>query len=326
MNFNQETPCPRILFCSLSSKFALYKEVLRGAQLFSQKATVVGCDCDVNCEAASLVDEFIKFPHLSELTGEKLLEILTVHKITHVLPTRDAELPFWASHKNMLSQNGINVWVSNSSFVQNCNDKLAFSENWKDANVSAIQSFTKPCASTADLWVAKARYGSGAKNLHLGITYNEALELSNEYMGLLIFQPFVDGQEFTVEAWINRANESYGPLLRWRKKVVNGESHETTVFKNEEYENLLNSIFLHLPGGYGHCVAQVLVDSKGKLHLIEINPRLGGASPLALRAGINSITWHLMEDYGHSEAIPGFPSISYGMSLSKTGINVSITQ
>ena len=124
---------------------------------------------------------------------------------------------------------------------------------------------------------------------------------------------------------LSRKNKVHGPILRWRHKVVNGESHETSVFRNKKYEELLSSVFLQSPGAYGHCLAQVLVDPKGRLHLIEINPRLGGASPLALRAGLQSIAWHLMEDFGHAEKIPNMPSFVEGMSLSKKGLDVTIT-
>ncbi len=41
----------------------------------------------------------------------------------------------------------------------------------------------------------------------------------------------------------------------------------------------------NIPGLYGHCLTQVLIDRDGVPYVIEINPRFGGASPLSLHAG-----------------------------------------
>ena len=43
-----------------------------------------------------------------------------------------------------------------------------------------------------------------------------------------------------------------------------------------------------IQGLRGHVMAQVIVDNSDNLHLVEINPRLGGATPYLL-AGLSSI-------------------------------------
>ena len=61
------------------------------------------------------------------------------------------------------------------------------------------------------------------------------------------------------------------------------------------------------------------MDRDEKLYLVEINPRLGGASPLALYAGLNSVAWHLMEEAGCASDIPMHSHFPEGMSLTKKG-------
>jgi len=68
----------------------------------------------------------------------------------------------------------------------------------------------------------------------------------------------------------------------------------------------------------------VVVDSEQNLHLVEINPRLGGASPLALAAGLSSIEWFLLESEDRGEEIPKFPSISKELRLKKDNGRVQI--
>ena len=57
----------------------------------------------------------------------------------------------------------------------------------------------------------------------------------------------------------------------------------------------------------GHALAQVIVDKDEDLHFVEINARLGGASPLSLVSGLNSIEWFLRESAGEDmEKTPFF--------------------
>ena len=151
----------------------------------------------------------------------------------------------------------------------------------------------------------------------LDLDYQEACNIASSSKDGFIFQPFVSGREFSAEAWISKEGRCYGPLLRWRNKVVEGESHQSTVFRNPEWEDRLRDVFLHRPGLFGHCLAQVIVEEDGKLNLVEINPRLGGASPLALRAGLTSISWHLLEEEKSLKVIPEYPNFRDGLFLEK---------
>ena len=85
-------------------------------------------------------------------------------------------------------------------------------------------------------------------------------------------------------------------------------------------------MFEKIRGLQGQCLAQIIVDEDCKLHLIEINPRLGGASPLSLEAGLNSIGWFLNESNGASQKIPKNPAIRDGLRLKKKNGVVTITE
>lgn len=308
---------PRILFSSLSAKLALYHEVARDARHFCSDAKVVACDSDPNCAASREVDHFIPLPKISELTDEKLIEICKLHQISHVLPTRDGELLFWAQRKELLAQHNIQVWVSNEECIELCNDKLSFYQSWGNCTIQAIPTYETPPDNQASRWAVKPRLGSGGKMIKLDLDYQDACNIALSSTGAFIFQPFVTGREFSAEVWISKEGRCYGPLLRWRNKVVEGESHQSTVFRNPVWEDRVRDVFLHRPGFFGHCLAQVLVEEDGTLNLVEINPRLGGASPLALRAGLSSISWHLLEEEKNLEVIPKYPQFRDGLFLEK---------
>ena len=308
---------PRILFSSLSAKLALYHEVARDAQHFHRDAKVIACDSDPNCAASRDVEFFIPLPKISELTDEDLIEICKLHEISHVLPTRDGELLFWAQRKEFLAQHNVQVWVSNEECIQLCNDKLSFYESWKSCPIPAIPTYETLPDNQVSRWVVKPRFGSGGEMNKLDLNYHEACNIASSFKYESIFQPFVSGREFSAEAWVSKEGRCYGPLLRWRNKVVNGESHQSTVFRNLDWEERVRNVFLHRPGLFGHCLAQVLVQEDGALNLVEINPRLGGASPLALRAGLSSISWNLLQDAMSLEVIPEYPQFRDGLFLEK---------
>lgn len=310
---------PRILFPSLSAKIGLYRAVLKQALLYNSASTVVGVDSNPHCPASDSVDEFSTFPALTELSDAQMVKELKILGITHVLPTRDAELSFWSEKSRMLLSHGIKVWVSDLGYINCCLDKLNFYESWRDASIRPIQTKAEiEQGTTIQSWVVKERFGSASRGIGLGLSTEGALGHSTT-LTRPIFQPFVRGREFTAETWVSKNKKCHGVLLRWRTQVIDGESHETEVFKNPVWEKLLSEVFLHIDGARGHLLAQVLVDDEGDLHLIEINPRLGGASPLSLAAGLNSIEWSLQEEAGTVESIPMFPEFKIGMKLIKRG-------
>jgi carbamoyl-phosphate synthase large subunit len=49
---------------------------------------------------------------------------------------------------------------------------------------------------------------------------------------------------------------------------------------------------------YGHAVIQLIEEPTGELHIIECNPRFGGASTASLAKGLQSFCWFLLEAEG----------------------------
>ncbi|MDG1132186.1 MAG: ATP-grasp domain-containing protein [Opitutales bacterium] len=312
----------RVLFSSLSGKIALFEEVVRDVKSHNSDSVVIGADCNPDCSGAAQVEHFITMPRLDKLSDKDLVQLCVENQITHVLPTRDGELNFWATRRHLLTNIGVTPWVSGESFIKSCEDKIDFCQKWKDSAIPSIPTFDKIKSSMAKSWVVKERKGSASRKIGLNLSAERAAEISKDLIDP-IFQPFIEGKEFSAETWVSHINKCHGVLLRWRDKVVNGESHHTTVFRNSIWEAKLKKVFEHQSGARGHCLAQVLVDSSGGLHLIEINPRLGGASPLAFRAGLHSVKWHLLEEVNKFNQANQPPVFTSGLYLKKEDGKVS---
>ena len=316
---------PVLLFSSLCSKVALYQSVLEQALKFNPKSKVIGVDSDKTCPGAHAIENFAYMPKLAELDQNMLLEYCKKKSISHIIPTRDGELSYWAEHQQKLEKNGIHTMNSSIEAIDFCSDKLRFYKDWTFSTM--INSIPTELECSSD-WqngiVVKERIDSGSRSVGLNLSRNEAIEHSKN-LTQPIFQPMIKGRELSAETWIDQNGKSHGVLLRWRMEVVNGESHHTSTFHDARLSGELIKIFEQIPGLRGHCLAQLMIQSEDSPWIIEINPRLGGASPIAPHAGMESILWFLLEGCGRNSEIPLDPDLRAGITLTKKGLEVCIS-
>ncbi|MDA8775790.1 ATP-grasp domain-containing protein [Opitutales bacterium] len=278
----------------------------------------MGADSDKSCIGSEKVQQFSTIPPIDELNRESLLHFCKKNNVQFVVPTRDGELPFWAEHQDFLLSNQIGVMISTQSAVQICEDKYLFAKHLEKAPVRAIQTSLSSTTLPAeyDRFVAKERTGTASSSIGINLRQGE-LQKHSQKLKEPVFQPQINGREFSAETWIDKNNRCHGVILRWRTLVVNGESHKSITFKNSEWEEKLIATFNRIEGLRGHILAQVIVDQHDKLHLVEINPRLGGASPLALASGLHSVKWAILEFLELSNQIPLEPVFKNGLQLIK---------
>jgi carbamoyl-phosphate synthase large subunit len=314
-----------LLFSSLSAKIALFQSVANQTQLIVPNCRIVGADSDIHCIGAKQIEHFAYMPFIKDLNQDILLEFCKEKKIQFVIPTRDGELYFWAMHQEFLLENQIGVMISASSAIALCEDKYAFFNHLKNAPVPSIKTALSldSLAASCNRFVVKERIGSASRSIGLNLKKEEA-EVHLTCLQDPIFQPQINGREFSAESWIDQEGKPHGIVLRWRICVVDGESHETKTFKNPDWSKKILKTIGMIKGLKGHILAQIIVDEHDCLHLVEINPRLGGASPLSLAAGLESIKWSLLEFSGHSNQIPEYPVIKEGLHLSKQNLDINI--
>ena len=314
-----------VLFSSLSAKIALYESVKNEVATISPSIGLLGADSDKSCIGSRKVENFTNIPPIDKLNRESLLHFCKKNKIQFVVPTRDGELPFWAEHQDFLFSNQIGVMISTQSAVHICEDKYLFAKHLEKAPVPAIQTSLSSTKLPAqyDRFVAKERTGAASSSIGINLRQGE-LHTHSQKLKEPVFQPQINGREFSAETWIDKNNRCHGVVLRWRTLVVKGESHKSIIFKNSEWEENLIATFNRVEGLRGHILAQVMVDQNDKLHLIEINPRLGGASPLALASGLHSVKWSILEFLELSNQIPLEPVFKDRLQLIKKNGNVRI--
>ncbi len=297
----EETVSPTsngILISSVSKKVPLIQTVRDAVNKMGADIELVGGDLDANCIGGHFVDRFWPMPPIRELSVEQLVRYCKEHRIRHIIPTRDGELDYYASHRTTLAAEGISVMVSDREAIGRCLDKLIFYECASQWGFPAIPTSERLQDLPGERFVVKERFGAGAKGNGINLS---RLEAEHHAQTLLnpIFQPYVEGYEVSADLYMDREGACKGVVLRTRDETAYGESQVTTTFRNESLERMIGELAAKL-GLYGHAVIQFIVDRSGKCHMIECNPRLGGASRLSLAYGLDSLYWFLLESQGVS--------------------------
>jgi len=299
----ERRPEPAVLVTSASRKVPLIRSLGEAAARSGRPLRVVAADSDEMCIARHFADGFWNMPRLEELTVRQLTEKCRELGVMAIVPTRDGELPFFARHRAELEAAGIAVMVSGEEAVERCTDKLLFYEYLAPRGFPVIPTFRTADEVPGDVLVVKERYGAGARKMALNVSREQAKAHASS-LEQPVFQPFVEGYEISADLYVTRSGLCKGVVLRRREKVVDGESQITSTFRDEPLERLCMDLAREL-GLYGHAVAQWIVDGKGRPHLVECNPRVGGASRLSWQAGLRSLDWFLAEALGKdADAIP----------------------
>ncbi len=286
-----------VLITSLSRKVPLVREVRKALEKFAPGSRIIGADSNPDTLGRYFVDGFWEMPLLKDLNAEDIVKYCLEHQIAVIIPTRDGELEFFAQSKPLMNANGIAVMVSPVDGVRICLDKLLFFETLRDLpDVRPIPTTFDPEKINGSRWVVKEQFGSGSRDIRFNLAADDATSAGKTLVNP-VFQPYIEGREFSVDIYINQSGEPVGAVTRSRDRIVEGESQVTTTIELPEIEKMCSTVasVLNLTS---HLVFQVIMDLEGTIHLVECNCRFGGASSLSVAAGLDSFYWYFLECAG----------------------------
>lgn len=304
-----------VLVTSASRKLPLLRAIRADLGEGAPGHTVVAADSDANCLASYAWNGFVQMPRLDESTPDDVIDWLAERSGGLVVPTRDADVVFLSTHATALLSSGVRGLTGSAAAVEACVDKLSFAEVLRRAGLPAVPTSTDASdLSPTDRYVVKERFGAGSVGLAVDVDRATAM-MHAQRLDAALFQPFVSGRELSIDAYRTSTGKVLGIIVRSRDLVVNGESQVSTVVDSAPYIALVRDVLdaLELTG---HCLLQLIDGERGPV-VIECNPRLGGASTLALAAGLRTPSWFALEAEGRDPSIlPFVPRV--GMRLVRT--------
>jgi carbamoyl-phosphate synthase large subunit len=279
-----------ILITSISSKVPLVKSVINSKNKFNESIKVYGADIKDTIIAKYFVDIFWIMPRISELNIDDFIDYCKKNNIAYIIPTRDADILFFAENKKILFQNNIFTFVSDYNSVLFCFDKIKFFQNSQDKSV--IPTFNNLNMVDSSNIVVKERYGAGSNKIAINVSKDEAFSFARA-LDNPIFQPYIKGNEFSVDSYVNKHGKCLASIVRSRDLIIDGEAKVTTRVKDPILESKAKE-FLEKNKILGHSVLQV-IKSNSLYYIIECNARFGGASTLSYKLGLESFYWFLLE-------------------------------
>jgi HAD superfamily hydrolase (TIGR01549 family) len=205
-----------------------------------------------------------------------------------LFPTIDTDLLLLSENKDAFMEQGTYVFVSDPLHISICRDKRMTREFFDGCGLKTPKVFTNaeeylgvfPC-------FIKPVDGRLSINAFRIDTREELFGIAQRIKNYVI-QPFIDGNEFTIDVFCDMQSNPIYITPRQRVKVRGGEVLKTKICQDDVMiEEALRIIERFKP--VGPITIQLIRQKETEDdYFIEINPRFGGGAPLSMRAGADS--------------------------------------
>lgn len=206
-----------------------------------------------------------------------------------IVPTIDTELSLLSEQKDYIEyKTKAKVLISKSEIINICRDKI-LTQKYMEQNLFPVPKMyelkdIKEKNVTLPLFV-KPKSGSSSVNTFKVNTYDELMT----YVKIIdepIIQEYIQGEEYTVDVFLNFESEVLSIVPRLRMATRGGEISKGKIVKDNE---IISSVFklMKTLNPIGHITVQLMKTMDG-IKYIEINPRFGGGAPMSIKAGADS--------------------------------------
>ncbi|BDH60828.1 hypothetical protein MTP04_09580 [Lysinibacillus sp. PLM2] len=285
-----------LLITSVSNKVPLIQCIRECLKITDVR--IIGGDFNSNIISTYFLDDFWEMPLLKDLAIQELIDYCLSKDIYYILPTREEDLLYFSENKELLLNNKINVMVSNYESITKTTDKQVFYKELSEKGIPVIFTSKNIGEINCEYFVVKECEGSGSRKIGLKLSKNDAIVFAKK-LSDPIFQPFISGEEYSIDLYITKQQMVKGIVVRKRTLVIDGESQITEVTTHPKLEKVISDAALTL-GLEGHVMFQALIREDGKIFIIECNARIGGASTLCIYAGLDSFNWWIAECNGEN--------------------------
>jgi len=301
---NKKPNCKRfnILFTCIGRRVSLLNSFKQAAKELKLYCRFFGTETTKLSSALQLCDKkFIVPPtnHKNYIT--QLLKIVRQNNVKLLVPTVDLDLQILADNKWKFAAIGCIVMISKSNVINICQDKR---ETYK---FLVKNGFDTPETLSVKQTLARKRFrypcflkpwdGHASKGA-IKVKNHEELVFYTKKVPNCIVQEFIQGQEFTCDAFVNFDLAVKCIVPRKRIETRAGEVSKGTVVKNLQIMHHVSDLVKKLGAGPGVITIQLILTEDKKIKFIEINPRFGGGAPLSIKAGADFPKWILAELIG----------------------------
>ena len=278
-----------ILVLNAGRRVELIQCFQKAAKKLNIKSNIIAGDCSSTAPAIYFADRYYIFPRISEPNYiDSLIDVCTKENIALVVPTIDTDLLLLSENKAYIeSRTKARVLISNKEVVEICRDKTKThkfleNDNFKVPKMYTLKELQKDIKFPLFI---KPRSGSSSIN---AFRVNNEKEL-NLYLHIVndpIVQEFIDGEEISVDVFLDFDSNVITIVPRLRIATRGGEISKGKIIKDREIINDVKRLMQALKP-IGQITIQLMRTKKG-ITYIEINPRFGGGAPMSIQCGADS--------------------------------------
>ena len=279
----------KILFTSVGRRVELMQAFRNASERLSINLIIYGADVSDSAPALFFCDKTVIVPRISEESYiPVLLDVCEKEEINALIPTIDTDLLILSQNKDRFKKIGTEVVISDSEKIAICRDKRL--------TTAFFESCDLCCPKTCDNYkeykdgfpaFIKPKDGSSSINA-FKVQNLEELEAYAHKISDYIIQPFIEGTEYTVDAFCDFEGKPIFITPRIRLAVRSGEVLKTKIAQDETIISEMKSLINRYKPCGQITVQLIRQKDTNKDFYIEINPRFGGGAPLSIKAGADS--------------------------------------
>lgn len=287
-----------ILFTSVGRRASLVKSFKESLNKLNYDGAIVTTDMNHLASASFLGDFHELVPKCTDPSYiNNLKEICLKHQISLLIPLIDSELEIIAKHKVAFEKIGVLCLISSEETCRLSFDKRDTYDFFKriGVNTPELVSINEVLNDPNASYPYLLKPAAGSRSIGVTKIYNEKeLRFFKEYIKDAILQPFITGEEYTMDIFVDFNNKVRCVVPRLRMETRGGEISKGMTVKNNTLMEAGKYVVESLPGACGCITVQCFLTEKNEVVFIEINPRFGGGVPLSIAAGADFPTWSIL--------------------------------
>lgn len=276
-----------ILFTSVGRRVELVQAFKIAAERMHIDLRVFGADISNTAPALYFCDETVMTPKIKEKNYIPfLIDFCDQNHIDALIPTIDTDLLLLAENRDQFGKT--RVLISTADKIKICRDKRYTADYFHSLGLKSPQPIDDYQVYEGSFPAfIKPKNGSSSISAY---KVNSAAELETYAAKIpdYIVQPFVEGTEYTVDAFCDFEGNPILITPRIRLAVRAGEVLKTRIEQDDRIIHEIQDLIADFRP-CGPITVQLIRDGiSGEDYYIEINPRFGGGAPLSIKAGADS--------------------------------------
>jgi len=288
-----------ILFLSIGRRVELVNSFKETAKKMGIQLKLVGVDSDLSAPALYFCDSRHKVP---KIKSHKYLDILIgiclKENIDLIIPTIDTELGLLSKNKDQIERKSKSkLLLSSFELVRTFQNKKKSADFFIKNEIKTPKTYDVRSKDIKFPVIIKPSEGSSSVGVHKILEHSDLI-LRYKQLKSPIIQEYIDGDEYTVDAYFDSSSTLITAVPRLRISTRAGEISKGKIIKNKAI--IQEVINISKIAKFTGPITFQFLQKQDDYYLIEINPRFGGGYPMSYLSGANFPEYILKELMGET--------------------------